>query len=142
VEIDLDNKPGLLECLEGGRRGFILGDSWAFTPCRAQAARSPYLSAGCELVSHNVTVRDLQRRVDGVLQKGRELLEASAELRGEKLDFEVRLLSRFEELQRAWEEVSELQGRLFQPNQRSLLFGSRSMRSVRRSYRSSAKSIC
>ena len=55
-----------------------------------------------------MTVRDLQRRVDGVLQKGRELLEASAELRGEKLDFEVRLLSRFEELQRAWEEVSEL----------------------------------
>ena len=35
-----------------------------------------------ELISHNVVVGDLQRRVDGVLREERELLEASAELRG------------------------------------------------------------
>jgi len=45
-------------------------------------------------------VGDLQRRVDRVLQEEYELLEASAELTGEKLDFEVRLLSRLEELQK------------------------------------------
>jgi len=35
-----------------------------------------------ELISHNVVVGDLQRRVDRVLWEERELLEASAELRG------------------------------------------------------------
>ena len=45
-----------------------------------------------------------------MLQKGRELLEAIAKLR-EKLDLEMRLLSRLEELQKAWEEVSALHGK-------------------------------
>ena len=49
--------------------------------------------------------------VDEVLQKGRELLEASAKLR-EKLELEEKLLSRFLELQKAWEELSDLQGRV------------------------------
>ena len=50
--------------------------------------------------------------MDRVLQKGCELLEVSAGLREEKLDLEVRLLSRLEELQKAWEEVSNLQGKV------------------------------
>ena len=64
-----------------------------------------------KLVFHNVTMADLQMRVDKVLQKGRELLETSAKLREENLDFEVRLLSRLEELQKVREEVSDLQGK-------------------------------
>ena len=46
-----------------------------------------------------MTVANLQRRADGVLQKGRELLKVSAGLRNEKLDLEEGLLSRLEELQ-------------------------------------------
>ena len=62
-----------------------------------------------ELVSHNMIVAGLRRRVEGVIQKGRELLEASAKLREEKLDLEEKLLSRLLELQKAWKEVSDLQ---------------------------------
>ena len=35
-----------------------------------------------------------------------------AELRWEKIDLEVRLLSRFEELQKMWDEMSELHERV------------------------------
>ena len=45
-------------------------------------------------------VEDLKKKIGGVFQKGHELLEATAELREEKADLEVRLLSRFEELQK------------------------------------------
>ena len=48
-----------------------------------------------------MTVVDLQRRMDEVLQKGRELLEMSAQLREKKLDLEERLLSRLVDLQKA-----------------------------------------
>ena len=54
-----------------------------------------------ELISHNVMVKNLKKRMGGVFQKGRELLEAMTELRQEKADLEVRLLSRLEELQKA-----------------------------------------
>ena len=54
----------------------------------------------CELVSHNVIAANLQRRIDRVLEQGHELLEASAKLREEKLDLEVKLLSRLKELQK------------------------------------------
>ena len=40
------------------------------------------------------------------------MLEANAELRGEKLELEVKLLNRLEKLQKAWEEVTELQGKV------------------------------
>jgi len=53
----------------------------------------------CELISQNMIVAGLQRRMDGVLQKGRELLEASAKLR-EKLDLEERFLIWLLELQK------------------------------------------
>ena len=43
-------------------------------------------------------VAGLQRRMDRVLQKVRELLQASAKLKEEKLDLEERLLSRPVEL--------------------------------------------
>jgi len=54
-----------------------------------------------ELISHNVTVEDLKKRMGRVFQKGRELLEVTVELRQEKANLEVRLLSRLEELQKA-----------------------------------------
>ena len=53
-------------------------------------------------------VVDLQRKIDGVLQERRELLEASAKLREEKLDLKEKLLSQFVELQKVCEEVSNL----------------------------------
>ena len=53
-----------------------------------------------ELISHNVMVNDLKKRMSEVFLKARGVLGAIAELRQEKVDFEVRLLSRLEELQK------------------------------------------
>jgi len=50
-----------------------------------------------KLISHNVTVVDLKKKMGEVLQKGCELLEVTAKLRREKADLKVRLLSRLEE---------------------------------------------
>ena len=41
--------------------------------------------------------------------KSCEMLGVMAELRREKMDLEVRLLNRLEELQKTWDEMSELQ---------------------------------
>ena len=46
--------------------------------------------------------------MDGIHQKGRELLETSASLRKEKVELEEKLLSRLLELQKTSEEVSDL----------------------------------
>ena len=46
-------------------------------------------------------VENLKKRMGRVFQKGRELLEVTVELRQEKANLEVRLLSRLEELQKA-----------------------------------------
>ena len=43
----------------------------------------------------------LKGKMSGVFQKGHELLKATAGLREEKLDLDVRLLSKLEELQKA-----------------------------------------
>jgi len=65
----------------------------------------------CELFSPNMTVAGLRKRVDGVLQKGCELLVVSASLREKKVELEEKLLSRLLELQKALE-VSDLQKKL------------------------------
>ena len=65
-----------------------------------------------ELISQNMTMAGLMKRADGVLQKRRELLEASASLRGEKVDLEEKLLSQLLKLQKMLEEVSSLQEKL------------------------------
>ena len=62
----------------------------------------------CELIFHNVMVEDLRKKMGGVFQKGHELLKATAKLREEKLEVEVRLLNLLKELQKAWE-VFDLQ---------------------------------
>ena len=49
-----------------------------------------------------------KKRVDGVLQKGRELLEASSSSRREKIKLEKKILSWLLELQKALKEVSIL----------------------------------
>lgn len=54
----------------------------------------------------------LRKRVDRVLQKERELLEASSSLRREKVELEEKLLSRLLELQKALEVVSDLQEKM------------------------------
>ena len=53
-----------------------------------------------------------KKRVDDVLQKGRELLEVSSSLRRKKVELKEKLLSRLLELQEALEEVSDLQEKL------------------------------
>ena len=66
----------------------------------------------CELISLNITLAGLRKRVDGVLQKGHELLEVSASLRREKIKLEEKLISQLFELQKALEEVSNLKEKL------------------------------
>ena len=61
-----------------------------------------------ELIFHNVMVNDLKRRMSEMFLKARGLLGAMAELKQEKVYFEVRLLSRLEELHNVWNEVSDL----------------------------------
>jgi len=64
----------LPECLAEYRREFFPGDTWAFSPCKARIAR--YTSQlDRELVSYNVMVEDLEKRMGRVFQKGHELLE-------------------------------------------------------------------
>ena len=53
-----------------------------------------------------------KKRVDDVLQKGCDLLEASFSLRREKVELEEKLLSRLLELQKAMEGVSDLQEKI------------------------------
>ena len=50
--------------------------------------------------------------MNGILQKGHELLEASSSLRRKKVKLEEKLLSRLLELQKALEEVSDLQKKI------------------------------
>ena len=52
------------------------------------------------------------KRVNDVLQKGRELLEASSSLRREKVELDKKLLSWLLALQKALEEVSDLQEKM------------------------------
>jgi len=61
-----------------------------------------------KLISHNVMVNDLKRKVSKVFLRAREFLGAMAELRQEKVDLKVRLLSRLEEQRKAWDKVSDL----------------------------------
>ena len=115
VKLDLDDEPELLlDSLNAWREKVVIGElPEILRLSRHVELKLLYLLTSQldrELVSHNVTVADLQRRMDGVFQKGRKLLAASVKLREEKLDLEVRLQGRLEELQKAWEEVSDLQG--------------------------------
>ena len=54
-----------------------------------------------KLISHNVMVKNLKKKMGEVFQKGRELLEVTAKLRQKKANIEVRLLNILEELQKA-----------------------------------------
>ena len=78
-----------------------------------------------------------KKRVDDVLQKGRELLEVSSSLRRKKVELKEKLLSRLLELQKALEEVSDLQEKIDSPSSRSFLFESGSTGVVLRSWHSS-----
>jgi len=53
-----------------------------------------------------------KKRVDDILQKERELLEARSWLRREKVELEDKLLSQLLELLKALEEVSNLQEKI------------------------------
>ena len=56
-----------------------------------------------------MTVASLRKKVDGVLKKGHELLEASSSLRREKVELKEKLLSQLLKLQKVSEEVCDLQ---------------------------------
>jgi len=65
-----------------------------------------------ELIFHNTIMAGHKKRVDDILQKGRELLEASSSLRRMKIELEETPLGRLLELQKALEEVSDLQEKM------------------------------
>ena len=74
------------------------------------ATYSPHLPVGPRTHLPQI-VNDLKRRVSEVCMKSHEMLGVIAELRWEKIDLEVRLLSRLKELQKMWDEMFELQER-------------------------------
>ena len=78
-----------------------------------------------------------KKRVDDVLQMGRELLEVNSSLRRKKVELKEKLLSRLLELQKALEEVSDLQEKIDSPSLRSFLFEIVSTGVVPRSWYSS-----
>jgi len=92
--------------------GKLLGIPGLFRPLELKLLNLLTSQLDRELISHNMTAAGLRKRVNGVLQKGRELLEASSSLKSEKIDLEEKLLSQFLELQKALEEVSDLQKKL------------------------------
>ena len=51
-----------------------------------------------ELIAHNTLVAEHKKRVDDVLKKDHELLEASSSSRKEKVELEEKLLNRLLEL--------------------------------------------
>jgi len=89
-----------------------------------------------------MTVADLRKRVDGVLQKGRELLEVSASLREKKIKLEEKLMSWLLELQKAWEEVSDLQKKVASAQSEISSLREHIDRGYSGSWRSSMKSAC
>ena len=93
-----------------------------------------------ELIAHNTIVAGHKKRVDDVLKEDRELLEASSSLRKEKIRLEEKLLSWLLELQKALDEVSNLQEKIDFAQSEIFLLGSRSTRAVPRSCISSASS--
>ena len=106
MKIDLDDEPrSLLDFLNTWREkvavGKLPGIPELSHPVEFKLLDLLTSQLDRELVSHNMIVAGLQRKLDGILQKGRELLEMSVELREEKLDVEEKLLSRLLELQKA-----------------------------------------
>ena len=73
-------------------------------------------------------VNNLKKKMSEVFLRAREVLGAMAELRQEKVNLEVRLLSRLEELRKAWDEGLTFKRRFQRPNRKSLRFGNRSCR--------------
>ena len=117
MEIDLDGESGsLLDFLNAWQKK-VAASSFRVIhglSCHIELKLLDLLTSQLDrkLISHNVTVEDLRKKMSGVFPKGRELLEATVKLRKEKLKLEVMLMSRLEKLQKAWEEVSDLQGKV------------------------------
>ena len=87
------------------------------------------------LIAHNTIIAGLKKRVDGILKKGCELLEASSLLRKEKVELEEKLLNRLLELQKALERCQIFMRGYIPPSWRSFHFESRSTWAVPRSWR-------
>ena len=103
MEVDLDDAPGsLLDFLNAWREkvavGKFLGIPGLSRPVELKLLDLLTSKLDHELISHNMTVAGLRKRVD----------EASLSLRSEKVEIEEKHLSRLLELQKALEEVSEL----------------------------------
>ena len=54
-----------------------------------------------ELISHNVIMSDLEERMSEVFLKSHNMLEAMNGLRREKVDLQVKLLSRLKEMKKS-----------------------------------------
>ena len=127
VGIDLDDKPGsLLDSLNSWREKVAIGDFLGIPglsrPVELKLLDFLTSPLDHELISHNMIMAGHKKRVDDVLQNSPELLEASYSLRREKIELEEKLLGRLLELQKALEEVSDLQENIDLPSQRSFLF--------------------
>ena len=106
VEIDLDDEPkSLLDSLNAWQENVVVRKLPRIPGhCRLVELKLLDLltfQLDRELVFHNMTVAGLRKRVDEVLQKGRELFEVNSTLSEEKIELEEKLLSWLLELQKA-----------------------------------------
>ena len=114
VEINMDDEHGsLLDSLNVWREKVVVGEFPGIPrlSCLIELKMLDLLTFELDrgLVSHNMIVIGLQKRVNRVIQKGRKLLEASANLRKEKVKLEEKLQIWLLELQKVWERVLDLQ---------------------------------
>ena len=115
--MDLNDELGsLLDSLNAWREKMILGELLGIPglsrPAELELLDLLTLQLDRELVAHNTIVAGHKKRVNDVFKKGRELLEASSSLRKNKAKLKEKLLNWLLELQKALEEVSDLQERV------------------------------
>ena len=72
--------------------GELPGISRLSRPVELKLLNSLTAQLDCELISHNAIMDGHKKRVDNILQKGRELLEACSLLKREKMKLEEKLL--------------------------------------------------
>ena len=99
IELDLDDEPGaLLHFLNAHRRRVAKSLFWTLPglPRRIELTVLDFftLQLDRELIFHNVMVSNLEERVCEVFLKSTDMLKEMKMLRNEKLNLQVRLLSR------------------------------------------------
>ena len=114
VEIDLDDEPrSVLDSLNVWREKVIVGElpriPGLSRPVELELLDLLTSQLDRELIAYNTIVAGHKKRVDDVLKKGCELLEASSSLRKEKAKLEEKHLNRLLELQNLRRRVISLE---------------------------------